>query len=231
MKKHILPLIAAALLLSGCGSDISSTDSSSTPESTKSSNSSQESTPESGSSEQPEQQPEAYEYTDTKTDPFEIDKNGVPEGGVDYDTFSHTEDIAKSVWGAFYEQKYGADKSKLIPKVPEGYQDMGGAANMESISFGISDGGGRTFSVKIDLAEKYGDIQALYNSISADTTVIERDGAEISGDTVIEHFTESIYFEYTVNILTPDGFRAEVSSISKDTGLDELTGFALSLTF
>lgn len=237
MKRNILALLAAAALLTGCGDDISSQETGKTAES---SSAAQTTADKESSSATETEQPQSYEYTDTKVDPFEVEKQkeqNSDELVQDYETFTNCQDIGKSVWGAYYESRYGADKSRLIPKCPEGVSDMGGAANLTSINCGMVKGDinspdtNRTFSVVIMLDNRYDSLQSLYDKVSADTTDLTRDWIDITDSAVIEHFTESIYFEYTVDVLTPDGFRAEISSITKDTTLDELTAFAQSLTF
>ena len=239
MKRNIIALLAAAMLLTGCADDISSQESKAADSSyAMQTTADKESSSEADTTTAP--QPDNYEYTDTKADPFEIDRQGKQSGDdwvQDYDTFTNCQDIAKSVWGAYYESKFGADKSRLVPKCPEGVSDMGGAANMTSINCGMLKGDvtdpatSRTFSVIITLDNKYSSIQELYEKLSADTTDLTRDWLDVSDSAVTEHFTESIYFEYTVDILSPDGFRVAVSSISKETTLDELNEFAQSLTF
>ena len=243
MKKKLLALTAAAMLLTGCGDDISSQETAETSSVSQAkagaSSSSEAPSAEESSGESDGKDSGGYEYTDTVADPFALEnyKPGEDEWVQDYDTFKSCEDIPKSVWGAYYESKFGADKSRLIPKCPDGVSDLGGAANMTNINCGMAMGdindpdNCKTFTVIISLDNKFDSIQSLYDNASAESTDITRDSIYISDNMVIEHFTESIYFEYTVDILTPDGFRAAVSSISKQTTLDELISFAQSLTF
>ncbi len=231
MKKLITyALIISTLLLCSCGDDNSSSSKADTTskESTSSSQAADSSSAADSKQEDSSQQEGGYAYTDTKVDPFELDKQG---GGDDYDNFAHTEDIARSVWGAFYEEKYGADKTHLTPQLPEGYTDLGGAANIQGFSFGVAGEGEKTFSVKVDVMQKYDDIVALYHEISAKVGEDGRDIVKMEEGVVTEHFAESIYFEYTVNAVNSQGLRIEVSSINKDVTLDELIKLAKGIHF
>ena len=224
MKRLIIyALIISALALGGCGDDTSSKESITvSPAATNSSSA------DSAKGQESSQTDEGYAYTDTKVDPFELDKQG---GGEDYDTFAHTEDIAKSVWGAFYDEKYGADKNHLTPQLPEGYTDLGGAANMEGFSFGIAGEEEKTFSVKVDVKQKYDNINTIYHELADKIGQDGRDEIKMQEGVVTEHFADSIYFEYTVNAINDQGLRIEVSSISKEVTLDELIKLAKGIKF
>ena len=180
-----------------------------------------------------------FEYTDVRTDPFkayEKKQNG-ETGFTDYEAFSSSKDIAASIWGEFYKQQYGIPTDKLLPSPPEGSTDCGGGASLDNFTLGFNytpAGAADTmlFSVKTYLYKKYSDTSELLADISnEDTGDLVRDNIYQDGDFVIEHYSESIYYQYRLTAINSQGLRYEVTSAQPSVTIDDLKAFDSAMTY
>ncbi|MBR1750650.1 MAG: membrane lipoprotein lipid attachment site-containing protein [Ruminococcus sp.] len=230
MTKIIL-VLSMALLLTGCSESADSSDAGGSV------STAEVSSAQSSESTDNTKKIEDFKYKEVRTDPYEAEKliQSGETGVTDYEPFTRQSDIADSIWGEYYHDRYGCDKDKLLPACPEGWEDCGGGANLDYFTLGYSKtdewtGEPVLISVKTYLSKKYTDTDTLFDDIQAeDTGDLVRDNVYKEDDAVIEHFADSIYYQYRLTLIDSQGFRYEVTSAQPTVTLDDLIAFNDSL--